>query len=126
MADKSTYWRNAVIDTMTSGGSGITAITPYVSLHTADPGLTGTSEVTGGSYARQTVAFSAASSGATANTGAVTFTDMPSATITHVGLWDSLSGGNFLYGDVLTNGSQIVNSGGSFEFPIGDLDLSES
>ena len=126
MADKSTYWRNAVIDTMTSGGSGITAITPYVSLHTADPGLTGASEVTGGSYARQTVAFSAASSGATANTGAVTFTDMPSATITHVGLWDSLSGGNFLYGDVLTNGSQIVNSGGSFEFPIGDLDLSES
>ena len=126
MADKSTYWRNAVIDTMTSGGSGISAITPYVSLHTADPGLTGTSEVTGGSYARQTVAFSAASSGATANTGAVTFTDMPSATITHVGLWDSLSGGNFLYGDVLTNGSQIVNSGGSFEFPIGDLDLSES
>ena len=126
MADKSTYWRNAVIDTMTSGGSGITAITPYVSLHTADPGLTGTSEVTGGSYARQTVAFSAASSGATANTGAVTFTDMPSATITHVGLWDSLSSGNFLYGDVLTNGSQIVNSGGSFEFPIGDLDLSES
>jgi hypothetical protein len=126
MADKSTYWRNAVIDTMTTGGSGITAITPYVSLHTADPGLTGTSEVTGGSYARQTVAFSSASSGATANTGAVTFTDMPSATITHVGLWDSVSGGNFLYGDVLTNGSQIVNSGGSFEFPIGDLDLSES
>jgi len=126
MADKSTYWRNAVIDTMTTGGSGITAITPYVSLHTADPGLTGASEVTGGSYARQTVALSSASSGATANTAAVTFTDMPSATITHVGLWDSLSGGNFLYGDVLTNGSQIVNSGGSFEFPIGDLDLSES
>jgi len=126
MADKSTYWRNAVIDTMTTGGSGITAITPYVSLHTADPGLTGASEVTGGSYARQTVTFSAASSGATANTAAVTFTDMPSATITHVGLWDSLSSGNFLYGDVLTNGSQIVNSGGSFEFPIGDLDLSES
>ena len=126
MADKSTYWRNAVVDTMTSGGSGITAITPYVSLHTADPGLTGASEVSGGSYSRTAVTFSAASSGATSNTGAVTFTSMPAVTVTHVGIWDAASGGNFLYGDALTNGSQVVNAGGSFEFGIGDLDLTET
>lgn len=124
MADKSSYWRDAVIDVLT--GSGISAITPYVSLHTADPGLTGTNEVSGGSYSRTAVTFSAASSGATANTGAVTFSNMPSVTVTHVGIWDASTAGNFLYGDALTNGSQIVNSGGSFEFPIGDLDLSES
>lgn len=124
MADKSTYWRNAVVNTMR--GTGITAFTGYVSLHTADPGLTGTSEVTGGSYARQAVTFSAPSNGVTANSGALTFTSMPAVTVSHVGLWDASTAGNFVYGDVLSNGSQVVNSGGTFEIATGDLDLTEA
>lgn len=125
MADKSTYWRNAIVNAMR--GTGITAFTPYVSLHTADPGLTGTSEVVGGSYARQTVTWDAPTNGVTQNGGAaVTFTNMPSATITHAGIWDSATAGNFIYGDALTNGNQVVNAGGTFEFPINDLDLNES
>jgi len=125
MADKSTYWANAVINALR--GTNITGLTnAWVSLHTADPGLTGSQEVTGGSYARQIVTLSAAASGATSNTAAVTFTSMPSATITHAGLFDSNTAGNFLYGDALTNGSQNVNAGGTFEFAIGDFDITES
>jgi hypothetical protein len=126
MADKSTYFRDAVLNTLR--GTGITAITTRVSLHTADPGLTGASEVTGGSYARQTVTLGAPADGGggrqIANTAAVTWTDMPAVTVTHVGLWDAATSGNFLYGDALT-ASQVVNAGGTFEFPIGNLTVTE-
>lgn len=46
-------------------------------------------EVTGGSYARQNITFGSASAGSTSNTGAVTFTNMPAATTTHVDIYDS-------------------------------------
>lgn len=124
MPDKSTYWRDAIINTMRA--TGITAFTGYASLHTADPGLTGASEVTGGSYARQAITFDAPAGGVSANSAALTFTDMPSVTVTHVGVWDAATVGNFVYGDVLSNGNQVVNAGGTFEIPIGDLDLVET
>ena len=123
MADKSSYWRDAVINVL--NGTGISGVTPYVSLHTSDPGLTGSNEVSGGSYARQSASFSSASSGATATTGTLTYTSMPAVTVTHVGIWDAVSGGNFLYGDALA-ASQIVNAGGTFEFPTGNITVSEA
>ena len=46
-------------------------------------------EVTGGSYARQNITFGSASAGSSANTGAVTYTNMPAATVTHVDVYDS-------------------------------------
>lgn len=46
-------------------------------------------EVTGGSYARQTLTMGSASAGANASTGAVNFTNMPTATTTHVDIYDS-------------------------------------
>lgn len=126
MADKSTHWRDAVLNALRA--NAISAITTRVSLHTASPGLTGANEVTGGSYARQTVTFGAPATGGggrqIANSAAVTFTGMPSATVTHFGLWDAASAGNFLYGDALA-ASQVVNAGGTFEFPIGDLTVTE-
>ena len=72
----------------------------YTSLHTADPGLTGASEVSGNAYARVNVtAWDAPSNGATANTNNITYpTPTPSdwGTITHKGIWDASTGGNFL------------------------------
>lgn len=61
------------------------------SLHTADPGTTGTSEVTGGSpaYARKAITFNASSGGAVASAADVTF-DVPAATtIAYIGFWDN-------------------------------------
>lgn len=65
-----------------------------VSLHTADPGTTGASEVSGGSYAKQTGTFSAG-----ALSSAVNFTGMPSGISGNlwVGVWNS-AGTTFLWG----------------------------
>jgi len=46
-------------------------------------------EVTGGSYARQSVTFSAASAGSTSNSAAVSFTSMPAVTVTGIDIWGS-------------------------------------
>lgn len=94
----------------------------YVSLHTGDPGATGASEVTGGSYARQQVTLSSASGKASANTGALTFTVMPAATITHVGIWTLVSGGAFEIGGALV-APKTTNAGDTFQLPVGDLDV---
>lgn len=46
-------------------------------------------EVTGGSYARQTLVMGSASSGSCSNTSTISFTGMPAATITGVDIYDS-------------------------------------
>ena len=96
--------------------------TPYISLHTGDPGETGASEVTGGSYARQSGSFAAAAAGATSNDATISFATMPAATITHVGVWDASTAGNFLWGGALT-ASKTVNSGDTVQIASGDLDV---
>jgi hypothetical protein len=100
-----------------------TVTTPYVSLHTADPGEDGSNEVTGGSYARQSGSFGAPSAGAIANDAQIQFTSMPACTVSHVGIWDAVSGGNFLWGGAVTGGSKTVNSGDTFQINVGDLDV---
>jgi len=101
-----------------------TAITPptatYISLHTADPGDTGTSEVTGGSYARVAATFgSAAAAKAIASTTDVLFTGMPAVTVTYVGIWSAVSGGTFIWGGAIT--SKTFTAGDSFDFAIGQI-----
>lgn len=46
-------------------------------------------EVSGGSYARQTITFSTASAGQITNSGAINFTLMPACTVVGVDEWDS-------------------------------------
>ena len=76
----------------------------YVSLHTADPGNTGTSEIStsGTGYARLPVTFAQVSGpnphGAQGNTLAVlTFNTATAAwgTISFFGVWDALTAGNY-------------------------------
>jgi hypothetical protein len=117
----SNYLENKILDKVFRN-TDFTVTTPYVSLHTADPGETGASEATGGSYARQSGSFDAASSGATANSGAINFTGMPAATITHVGIWDASTSGNFLWGGAAT-ASKTYGSGDTAQVAIGDLDI---
>ena len=104
----------------------------YISLHTADPGETGTqttSEATYTSYARVAVARSGAGwtiSGANvSNAAAVNF---PAATggtnsITHFGIGSDLSGaGNLFFKGALDN-PLAVSSGITPSFAIGELDV---
>lgn len=97
--------------------------TPYVSLHTGDPGETGASEATGGSYIRKLGSFAAAAAGAVATDADLNFTGMPAATITHVGIWDAESVGNFLWGGALA-ASKTTNAGDTFQILSGSLTVS--
>jgi hypothetical protein len=119
----STYLGNKILDHVLTNTAYTSPATVYLSLHTGDPGLTGASEATGGSYARQACAFDAAASKATQNAAAESFTGMPAATITHVGLWDAVSAGNFLWGGALA-ASKTTNSGDTFTIADSDLDVS--
>lgn len=70
------------------------AAAPYISLHTADPGTTGASEVAGGGYARQQTTWGAAVAGVIVGSPVV-LAIPPSTTVTHLGFWAVGSGGSF-------------------------------
>lgn len=100
----------------------------YVSLHSADPGETGASELpVANGYARQAATFGAATLGAgtAANTSAPTFTNSGSAwsEATHFCVWDAASGGNCLgIGNALAT-PKTLGSGDTATFAIGVLVL---
>lgn len=100
--------------------NGLKAAADRISMHTADPGATGTSEVAGGSYARQTTTWGTSSSGDSVGTQ-VTI-PIPAATaVTHWGLWSS--GSVFKGGFALPNGGESFTNAGSFLFtPTLDVD----
>ena len=87
----------------------------FVSLHTADPGDTGSSEVTGGAYARQgPIAFTNASNNPTvaSNSALLTFPQATAAwgTIGYFGLWTAASGGTFQGSAALTAPGPVNNA----------------
>lgn len=102
----------------------------YISLHTADPGETGTqttSETAYGSYARQAVARTGAgwtvATNTASNAAVVTFpaaTSGPS-TITHFGVGSDVSGAGNLFFSGALSASLVVNSGITPNFAIGAL-----
>lgn len=121
----SNYAENKILDHIL-GTTAYTKPTVYVSLYTTAPTeSTAGTEVTGGSYARKTVTFSAASSGATSNTGNIDFTGMPTCTVVAVGIMDALTSGNLIAYSTLSSSKSVV-SGDTFRIPTGDLDISIS
>lgn len=80
-------------------------------------------EVTGGSYVRQTIAFDAASSGQIANNAVINFTGMPSATVVGIEIYDSAGTPKRLaYGALTAN--KTTASGDTLQFGIGSITLS--
>ncbi len=66
--------------------------------------------------------------GQTANTAAITF-GAPSAnwgTVTHIGIFDAISGGNLLYSETLTADRLIESGDAAPLFAIGALTITES
>jgi len=123
---KSTYLDNKDIDHNLGTTTFTKPTAVYVGLFTTNPTAAGTgTEVTGGSYARQAGAFSAAAAGATANTSTLTWLNMPSCTITHFAIYDAVSGGNMLYFNAL-GASQVVNVGNTVTAGVGALTVSET
>jgi hypothetical protein len=124
MAALTDYLENALLNEVLRNVGYTPAATVYLALFTtATSDAGGGTEVTGGSYARQAITFSAASGGATENSGAVTFAGMPAATVTHAAIYDALTAGNMLFHGALS-ASQVVAGGASLVFAAGAIDAS--
>jgi hypothetical protein len=97
----------------------LTTLATHASLHTADPGITGANEVTGGSpaYARKPITWAAASGGSKTLTGSVTFDVPPSTTLTHLGTWSALSAGTFRGGGSLA-ATEVYGAQGTYTLQI--------
>lgn len=109
--DISTFLGNKIIDHLLRNQAYTPPVTVYVSAHTADPGLTGGSEVAGAGYARQALALTAGASKATATSAQVQI-PMPSAggpfLCSWYGIWDASTAGNFLLKVPMLGTNQIV------------------
>jgi len=107
----------------------VPSTTYYLALFTSDPSTTGASgEVTGGSYARQAIAFGSASAGSQASTNAQTFTNMPveAGGVPYFGLFTSASSGTFLGGGTTSGLSGAISAGSTISFAIGAVTTSLS
>ena len=80
------------------GVDAIAALAVRIALHTGDPGAadSASNEVTGGSYARGTAAWSAATAGAAALNGNVVINVPAGNTITYISLWNSAGTSRYL------------------------------
>lgn len=127
MSALSDHAEKLLLDWLMTTGSATRPTAWYVALYTAAPSDSGGgTEVSGAGYARQSVTFDAASTpgGTTSNSGAVTFTASGGSygTVSHVGIFDALSGGNLLWHGAMT-ASKTVGDGDTLEFSIGNIDL---
>ncbi len=101
--------------------TGVTTL--YVKLHTGTPG-TGSSNAAGNT-SRQAVAFSAASGGSMANSGAVTWTSVStSETYTNCSLWDDPTAGALQATGSIT--ANAVTSGDTFTIAISGMTVTLS
>lgn len=111
---------NKILDA-SSGTAAYTA--PTTPIKVALVTATGTAtaagtEVTGGSYARQTVTFAAAATGGNSSNVALTYTSMPAATITGVDEYDSAGTPVRRWFGALS-ASKTTNSGDTFTIASG-------
>lgn len=113
----STTGKNLMLD-------ALGAVAVYASLHTADPGTSGTSEVAGGSpaYARKAITWNAAASGNLDNNANPTFDVPAGTTITHFGLWSASSGGTY-YGGGSLSASESFTGQGTYNLTDADVAL---
>ena len=125
MAEISNFLENAIINATLRNTTYTSVATVYVSLWTTDPTDAGSgTEVSGGSYARQSVTFGAPSNGVTTNSADVTF---PTSTgswgnVGWIGINDALTTGNLLYHTPLDT-SKTVTSGDIFKISTGNLSV---
>ena len=120
----SNYLENKLLDHFLGTTAYTMPTTVYVGLYTVAPtDAGGGTQVTGGSYARQTATFSAAASGTTSNTANIDFAGMPAATTVAIGVFDALTSGNLLLWGTLT-ANKTTDAGDTLRIATGDLDIS--
>jgi hypothetical protein len=90
----------------------------YQSLHTATPGTTGASEVSGSGYGRQVESWASPSSGSMSNSAPITQTVPATTTVVGAGHWTTVTVG--VYGTGALLGSSVTfSTSGTLTFAIG-------
>lgn len=120
----SNFLETEILDHVFGGNAYSAPATLYLALFTSNPDEDGSgTEVSGTSYARQTVAFTVSGNTAS-NTSAVEFPTAGGSwgTVTHVGIYDALTSGNLLAYAALT-ASKAIDTADVFRVPAGDLDI---
>jgi len=125
MSEMSNYLENALINGTLRATSYTAPTTIYLALYTTDPtdADTGT-EVSGASYARQTITMGAPSNGVSTNSAAIEFSAAGGSwgTVTHIGIRDALTTGNLLYHTPL-DASKTIATGDIFRVSVGNLSV---
>jgi hypothetical protein len=122
----SNHLETALINAVLRNTSYSSPAKVYLALFTADPGEAGSgTEVSGGSYARQEIAFTAPTDGVAPNSNQVVF---PVATgswgiVTHFGVMDALTSGNLLFYGAMTT-SRTIATGNTIVVPIANVTCS--
>lgn len=116
---------NLALDLLAGGSQTITTPLKLALLTANGSDSAAGTEVSGGSYARQTVAFGAASGGSASNSGTVTFSGMPAATVTGWEIYDSSGTPKRLWSGALGT-SRTFLAGDSASFAAGQVTLSIS
>lgn len=132
MSQATDYLETKILTGMLGGSNVTFSSKPYIGLLKSAPtdssnGL----EVGGTNYARVQAGqtgqgdFTVGSTGSASNTGAFTFNDAQSnwGVVTHVGLFDSPTGGNLLVYGALNTSADIVN-GDIFKIPTSGFTVS--
>ena len=123
--DMSNYLANAIVNATVRGQSYTTPATTYLALFLSDPtkNATGT-EVSGASYSRVPITMSEPVNGTSANPSDIEFATASTnwGLVTHVAIYDAISGGNMLYFTVLDDDKNI-ESGDVFKVSINNLSL---
>ena len=120
----SNFLETEILDHVFAGSAYSAPATKYLALYTAAPGETGGgTEVSGGAYARQSVAFTTTGN-TTSNSAAVEYPTATASfgTVTHVGVFDASTGGNLMAYAALSS-SKAIATGDVFRVPTGDLDI---
>ena len=118
------FLETEILDHVFAGAAYTAPSTKYLALFTGAPGETGGgTEVTGGAYARQTVAFTT-SGNTTSNNAAVEYPTATAnyGTVTHVAVFDASTSGNMMAYAALSS-NKTIETGDVFRVPSGDLDI---
>ena len=121
----SNFLETEILDHVFGGNAYTAPTTLYLALCTAvaDGEAGSVTEVSGGGYARQSMAMTVSGNTAS-NTSAVEYPTATAnyGTVTHVGVYDASSSGNLMAYASLTS-SKTIETGDVFRVPAGDLDI---
>jgi hypothetical protein len=113
--------RNGILDALAGRALFAANTTPWVKLHTGDPGASGATAAAGETTRVQSTFGAAAASGSIANTADIQWTNVSTAeTYSWISFWSASTAGTF-YGNAQLTTARTVAVGDTFTIATGSL-----